>query len=63
MASQKGHAPHHHVVQVLIDASARTAEPVFCGYSPLHVAARAGSLTCVNVLTGFRPNTPGWTTF
>jgi ankyrin repeat protein len=49
---------HPLVVQVLIDAGARSAEPVFCGYSPLHIASHAGSLECVKVLTGFRPDMP-----
>ena len=60
MASQEGNTS---VVQVLIDAGARTAEPMFSGQSPLHVAARHGKLECVKLLVGFRPNTPGWTTF
>jgi serine/threonine-protein phosphatase 6 regulatory ankyrin repeat subunit B len=61
VASQKGHAP---IVQVLIDAGARTAELMFKGiYSPLHTATFNGHLECVKLLTGFRPNTPGWTTF
>jgi ankyrin repeat protein len=33
------------------------------GYSPLHIAAEEGHLACVKVLTGFRPDTPAWTTF
>ena len=60
MASAQGHAP---VIQVLIDAGARTAEGVYKGMSPLHIASQQGHLACVKVLTGFRPDTPGWTTF
>ena len=62
MASQNGHAL---VVQVLIDAGARTAELMFKGLaSPLHAASYQGHLACVELLTtGFRPNTPGWTAF
>ena len=32
-------------------------------FSPLHVAAEHGRLECVKLLTGFRPDIPGWTTF
>ena len=59
-ASQKDHPL---VVQVLIDAGARSAELMFDGYAPLHIASHTGSLACVKVLTGFRPDTPGWATF
>jgi ankyrin repeat protein len=54
---------HPLVVQVLIDAGARSAELMFDGYAPLHIASHTGSLACVKVLTGFRPDTPGWATF
>ena len=60
MASQYDHPL---VVQVLIDAGARSAELMFDGYAPLHIASHTGSLACVKVLTGFRPDTPGWATF
>ena len=61
IASQQGHAP---IVQVLIDAGARTADLMYKGtFSPLHAAACIGHLECVMLLTGFRPDTPGWTTF
>jgi len=61
IASCNGHAP---IVQVLIDAGARTAELMYKGtMSPLHVAAAKGNLECVKLLTGFRPDMPGWTTF
>ena len=60
-ASQDGHAP---VVQVLLDAGARSAELISGGIvSPLHVATANGHLACVKLLTGFRPNPPGWTAF
>ena len=48
---------------MLIDAGARSAELMFDGYAPLHIASHTGSLACVKVLTGFRPDTPGWATF
>ena len=49
---------------MLIDAGARTAELMFNGaMSPLHAAAQDGHLECVKLLTGFRPDMPGWTTF
>ena len=57
------HNDHPLVVQVLIDAGARSAEPVFDGFSPLHAATKKGHMACVKVLTGFRPDTPGWATF
>ena len=64
MASQQGHTP---IVQVLIDAGARTAELMFNGSSmniaALHIAAGNGHLECVKLLTGFRPNTAAWITF
>ena len=48
----------------MINAGARTAELMFKGKaSPLHVASAEGHLECVKLLTGFRPDMPGWTTF
>jgi ankyrin repeat protein len=70
-ADNRGLAPVHAaaaegnsgIVQLLLHAGALSTNIVFDGYSPLHAAVLGDHLECVELLTGFRPNTPGWATF
>ena len=51
------------ILQVLLEAGARSTNIVFDSYSPLHAAVLGDHRACVELLTGFRPDMPGWTTF
>jgi ankyrin repeat protein len=53
---------HLETVKVLLEAGA-VDQADESGSSALHIAAEQGNVEVVKLLTGFRPNPPGWTTF